>query len=321
MNQIEQIPVTIITGFLGAGKTTLLNNIIKKHPEKRFAIIENEFGETGIDNDLVIGAEEGIFEMSNGCLCCTLSDELFDTLNTLLKRRSQFDHLLIETTGIAEPSSVAAPFLADEQIKKYFKLDGTICLADTQYLEDNLKEDDNAVKQVTFADLILMNKQDLVNTSYAKDVKTTIKGINPYADILLTENAEFGEKNILGLRAYDGDKVEEKTSFIHHHHHHHHNHITSHSITAKGTISPEQLDHWLSVLLQLQGEAFYRIKGIFHFPNEPRKVIFQSVRSNATLSLGSEWLSHEEKLNRIVFIGKELNKNILERRFKHCLLK
>ncbi|GAA4837290.1 GTP-binding protein [Algivirga pacifica] len=321
MENINRIPVTIITGFLGAGKTTLLNRIIAEHPNKRFAIIENEFGETGIDNDLVVGIEDGIFEMSNGCICCTLSEELHETLNKLLQQSDKFDHLLIETTGIAEPSSIAMPFTTDPLVQKYFYLDGTICLADAQYLEDSLKDDENAVQQVTFADLILLNKKELVAEGYLKEVKEVLKKLNPYADILTTQNADYGSKKILDLKAYSPEKVEEKSSFIPAHHHHHHHHIVSHSITATGMVNPQELEYWLTVLLQLQGEAFYRIKGIFHFPNEDRKVIFQAVRNQSAITLGSPWRPEEERTNRMVFIGKELNTKVLERRFKQCLLK
>ncbi|MEH0155809.1 GTP-binding protein [Limibacter armeniacum] len=321
MEKDYRIPVTIITGFLGAGKTTLLNRIIQAYPDKKFAIIENEFGEVGIDNELVVDVEDGIFEMSNGCICCTLSSELLETLEKLLKQREKFDHILIETTGIAEPSSIAMPFLTTPVIQNHFKLDGTICLVDTQYIEDNLKDDENAAHQLSFSDLVLLNKSDLVTEEYANEVKSLLKNINPYAEYVKTINSDFNGKNLLNLNAFAPEKVEEKTSFIHHHHHHHHHHITSHSVSMEGIVNPQQLEYWLTVLLQLQGHAFYRIKGIFNFPDEQRKVIFQSVRNQSALTLGSEWRSDEQRVNRMVFIGKELNKDILEKRFKQCLLK
>lgn len=315
-----RIPITLITGFLGAGKTTLLNRLIAAYPDKKFAIIENEFGEVPIDNDLVVDADQDIFELSNGCVCCTLNAALGDTMQALLSSGKHFDHLLVETTGIADPAGVMAAFVADARIQQYFRMDGTITLVDAQFVEDALGEDEVAARQIAFADLLLLNKVEQVAPEYAAQVAEKVRQLNPYAEVVPTSQADFGDRNVLALRAYDADRVESRTAFIHHHHHHHHHHLASESFAIPGDMDPLKLEHWLTVLLQLQGEYLYRVKGIFSFPDVVQKVIFQAVRTQSLISFGSLWSAGEPRLNRVVFIGKDLKRDILERRLRQCLL-
>ena len=230
MNQ--PIPVTIITGFLGAGKTTLLNHLIEQNPETKFAIFETEFGDINIDQELVVGADEGIFEMSNGCICCTLNDELVETLAKLIHSEKPFDHLIIETTGMAEPDGVAAAFVSSEEIQTYFQLNATVCLVDAAHFEDTLDERDEALKQLTCSDLIILNKKSAVQFRYRLELIKEIKRLNPFAKIIETDYGKV-DQNILTMEAYRAQKTEDSILALdrkhnHGHHHHHHDHRHHH---------------------------------------------------------------------------------------------
>ncbi|MCP4438365.1 MAG: GTP-binding protein [Aureispira sp.] len=348
----QPIPVTILTGFLGAGKTTLLNHIIQQNPDSKFAIIENEFGDIGIDNELVIGADDGIFEMSNGCICCALNDELIETLAKLLNSEHHFDQLIIETTGIAEPDGVAAAFVSDPNIQEYFRLDATICLADANNIEDMLEEREEAKRQVTFADFIILNKKSDVSSEYLEKLTDILHKANPMATI---ERADYGKvnTNILSIKAYEEKTVSEKINAVHqhshdnHHHHHkhdhnhdhdhthkdhthdhdhkhHHNHhsdIVTHSFVFDQAFDVLKFRHWLNVLLMIQGKSLYRVKGIMDFQFQDQKTIVQSVRQMHVFQAGPTWEEGEKRVSKIVFIGKQLRKDILEKNLKHCLYK
>jgi G3E family GTPase len=321
------IPVTIITGFLGSGKTTLLNKLISENPEVKFAVIENEFGEIGIDNELVEGVDDGIFEMSNGCICCTLNDELVETLGKLLNCGKKFDHLLIETTGIAEPDGVAAAFVTDPSVQEYFKLNAVVCLVDAINIEDMLQEREEAKRQVSFADYILLNKKSSVTEEYLNEIINKLKEANPLAK---TAAGDFGQSpdDLLHLNAYDAKTVEEKLreqhqpKGHHHEHGHHHHHlddIISHSFIIDQPFDMLKLRHWMQVLLMLQGEAIYRVKGVLYVQYQDKKVILQSVRKAYSFGLGEEWPAGLPRQSRIVFIGKNLRKDILEKNLKNLM--
>jgi G3E family GTPase len=323
------IPVTIITGFLGSGKTTLLNRLIAENSDTKFAIIENEFGEIGIDNELVIGAEEGIFEMNNGCICCTLNDELVETLSKLLNSGRDFQHLIIETTGIAEPDAVAAAFVTDPSVQEYFQLNAVVCLADAQNIEDMLHEREEAKRQVSFADHILLNKAAEVSTEYLEKLQVILKNVNPLAGISI---GDFSKSNIdlLNINAYKAESVEIKLRaqhkagghhHEHHHHHHHHDDIVSHSFIFDTAFDMLKLRHWMQVLLMLQGEGIYRVKAVLDVQYQDKKVILQSVRKAYSFSLGEDWPEGKPRQSRIVFIGKKLNKEILEKNLRQLMAK
>lgn len=326
----KRIPVTILTGFLGAGKTTLLNNLIKKYPEKRFAIIENEFGDINIDSDLVIGADENIFEISNGCICCTLNGELVDLLMQLLNCNNPFDHLIIETTGMAEPDGVAAVFVSDPAIQARFRLDGTVCLVDTLHLESIFSTQEEAKKQLTFADYVVLNKISEVTAQYVEKVTHLVKSVNPLAQIEKTDYGKL-QNNVLDLNAYEVNSVKEQLHKIHHHHHHHHDHhlhqedaaekVKSHSFIIDEPFDYLKFLHWSKVLLIIQGKNIYRIKGIFNFSNEDRQVIFQSVQTQSSMQKGLKWDEVGKRQTQVVFIGKGLKRAMLERKLRSCLAK
>ena len=344
----SRIPVTILTGFLGAGKTTLLNELIKKHASYKFAVIENEFGDIPIDNELVVDVDNGIFELSNGCICCTLNGELAQTLLDLVASEREFDHLIVETTGVAEPDGVAAAFVTDPIIQQHFRLDSTICLVDAHHAEEIIAEREEAKRQVTFADFILINKADEVSKSYLQKLENQLKHINSFADI---QSCNYGKipLNLLELNAYEAHKVAEKIdqsyqlehhhppgeecnehcSHDHHHDHDHehddeHVHHHSHDIVTQSFIIEQPLDilkfrHWLNVLLMIQGKHLYRVKGIMQFKYQDHKTIVQSVKKMCVFTAGDAWNEADVKNTKIVFIGKHLRRDILEKQLKNCL--
>ena len=317
LNKKNKIPVTIITGFLGAGKTTLLNRLIADNPDKKFAIIENEFGDIPIDQELVVNAKDGIFEMSNGCICCSLNVELGELLQKLMSDSYNFNHLVIETTGIAEPDGIASAFIGEKRESK-FRLDGTICLTDAHDIVKNIEERGEVHKQVSFSDLILLNKTDLVSEEQKQEAKTWIKKYNVEAPIYECSHGDF-EGNLLDLQAYEGNRLENK--LLNPHHHHDHSDLVAHSFEFKEPILTDKFEHWINMLLFLSGYQIYRIKGILNLEGESNKVIFQSVRSNSKIEVGSPWMEGEIRKSKIIFIGNNIKKGHLEKGLKGCMKK
>ena len=203
----DKIPVTVLTGYLGAGKTTLLNRILSEPHGKKYAVIVNEFGEIGIDNDLVVGADEEVFEMNNGCICCTVRGDLVRILDGLMKRKGKFDAIIVETTGLADPAPVAQTFFIDENVGRRTKLDAVVTVADAKWLNDRLKDAPEAKNQIAFADVILINKTDLVTPEELSEVEARIRGINPYARVHKTERAKIALSEVLERNAFDLDRI------------------------------------------------------------------------------------------------------------------
>lgn len=316
----QAIPVTIITGFLGAGKTTFLNHLIEQNPGIRFAIIENEFGDINIDQELVIGADEGIFEMSNGCICCTLNAELIETLARLIHSGKPFDHLIIETTGMAEPDGVAAAFVSSEEIQHYFSLNATVCLVDAPHFEDSLHEREEAFKQLTFADLVIINKKSEVQAPYLEEITQKVAQMNPFAKIVLADYGQV-EDTILALQAYRAERTEKSIQELPHHHHHHLGEVQAHSFTFDEPFDFLKFMQWSKVLLMFQRKNIYRIKGIINFSMHEQKMIFQSVQTASSFQKGSNWPTGEPRISRLVIIGKGLQRDRLERSIRSCLEK
>ncbi len=232
--QSRKIPVTVLTGYLGAGKTTLLNRILSQPHGKKFAVIVNEFGEIGIDNDLVVGADEEVFEMNNGCVCCTVRGDLIRIIDGLLRRKDDFDGIIVETTGLADPAPVAQTFFVDEDVQAKTKLDAVVTVADAKWLSDRLKDAPEAKNQVAFADVILLNKTDLVSAQELEEVEARIRGINPYARLYRTQRSEIDINKVLNQGAFDLDRIiklepafmetDEHAHDHNHEHDHHHEH-------------------------------------------------------------------------------------------------
>lgn len=316
---MDKLPVTIITGFLGAGKTTLLNRFITSHPDTRFAIIENEFGEEAIDQDLVISSEDGIFELSNGCICCSLNGELVEMLAKMVQQRDRFDHMLIETTGIAEPAEVAGAFLAEPDIARHFQMGGILCLADAETFAETVMDREEARRQVAFSDIVLLNKTDLATEEQRQASQEAIRALNPSAQIHPAEYGDPGAEvfaKLLSLNAFDPQRLTAELQHHGHGHHHHHD-IVSQSFVLDEPLDPLKFQHWMSVLLMVQGAGFYRVKGILCYPFRDSRIIFQSVGKRHIFSQGADW-GDEPKQSRIVFIGKELRRDILEKGLRNC---
>ncbi|MEM9821343.1 MAG: GTP-binding protein [Bacteroidota bacterium] len=318
---MSPIPVTIITGFLGAGKTTLLNEIIAQHPDQRFAIIENEFGEIGIDQELVIGAEDGIFEMSNGCICCALNKELIELLVQLYQRRADFDHLLIETTGIADPAAVVAAFISDPTVQEYYRLDAMLCMVDSRHIESNLFKEREATQQISYADVLIFNKKDLVTPEELERLQKMVQEINPYAQVLHAEHGEVDTKALLKLAAFDPKVIEQRLKELPHHHDHHHQHITSQSYRFDQDFDLMKFRHFMQVLLMFQNMRIYRIKGILSFAHLEERMIFQSVQQQTIFRKGSTWQENEKRESCLVIIGHGLDRKAFDKKLKECLAK
>jgi len=204
---LQKIPVTVLTGYLGAGKTTLLNRILSENHGKKYAVIVNEFGEIGIDNDLIIGADEEIFEMNNGCICCTVRGDLVRILDGLMKRKGKFDAIIVETTGLADPAPVAQTFFVDEDVQRNARLDAVVTVADAKWLSDRLKDAPEAKNQIAFADVIVLNKTDLVTKAELAEVEARIRSINPYAKLHRTERCQVALSDVLERGAFDLDRI------------------------------------------------------------------------------------------------------------------
>ena len=230
----EKIPVTVLTGYLGAGKTTLLNRILTEDHGRKFAVIVNEFGEIGIDNDLVVDADEEVFEMNNGCICCTVRGDLIRIIEGLMRRKGKFDAILVETTGLADPAPVAQTFFVDADVAKDARLDAIVTVADAKWLSARLKDAPEAKNQIAFADVILLNKVDLVTPAELEEVEARIRGINPYAKLHRTTKCAIELDAVLGRNAFDLDRILEiEPEFLtveeHDHDHHDHGHDHDHA--------------------------------------------------------------------------------------------
>ncbi|MRX48188.1 CobW family GTP-binding protein [Pedobacter puniceum] len=324
----KAVPVTILTGFLGAGKTTFLNHLIAENPQKKFVIIENEFGEINIDSQLVINTDENIFELSNGCICCSVNGDLAALLNKLVTGPYDYDHLIIETTGIADPSAVAATFLTDYNIQTAFKLDGVIGIVDTLNVLDVLGVEEEASKQIAFSDFLIFNKSSKASAETLAEVKEKVKALNPFADFVFTDYSKTPSSNLLQLNAFDktkvrfnlGFKTDDKPLIQLKAETHHHN-IVSQSYILKPSFDLLKLRHYFSVMLMIQGAYFYRIKGILNIEGFKKQLIVQSVKGAPVFTEGDDWKNDEERETRIVFIGKNLKREILEKGLKQCFYK
>lgn len=327
---MKKIPVTILVGFLGAGKTTLLNNIIASNPNENIVVIENEFGEIGIDKGLVIGVDNKVFELNNGCICCNLNEDLVELLSKIVEKNTSLTHLIIETTGMADPGSVILNFLNNESIQNQFKLNAVIALVDAQFVEQQLENQIEAVKQISLADIILINKMDCVEPYHIDVVKNIVTRLNAQAQIFETSFGKVKDIDLLNLNTFDASivnqtmkqKVVADSKFVVNKSNISANSQSSlllpkankhSSVTSFSFIIPEPLDFmkfemWVNLIFNLYPNQIYRMKGVLNFQHFEQKIIFQSVYNQQFSTHGSPWSENERRESRLVIIGNNLNK-------------
>lgn len=311
----SKIPVTVITGYLGAGKTTLLNRILSEKHDKTYAVIVNEFGEIGIDGSLVIGADEDIFEMSNGCICCSVRGDLIETVDNLLASGRQLDAIIIETTGLADPAPVAQTFLQEENVRSKTRLDAILTVVDAKHLTVELEASREAKEQIAFADIILLNKVDLV--SDIKSLKALVESINPLAKIYETNHCEIDLDLLLAQNAFALDRtlVRDPDFLDKHHHHHHDNDVQSFSLQADRPLDRQQFFAWMQWVLEHFGMDMLRTKGILSFANEEERFVVQGVHQLIEGVAQRPWEAGETRTSQLVFIGRNLPQAIIEEGF------
>jgi G3E family GTPase len=319
-NAASQIPVTVLTGYLGSGKTTLLNRILSETHGKRFAVIVNEFGEVGIDNDLIVGADEEIFEMNNGCICCTVRGDLVRIIAALMRRSRAFDGILVETTGLADPAPVAQTFFVDEDVRRRAKLDAIITVTDAKHLLGQIDQAPEAQEQLAFADVVLVNKVDLVEAGSLAKVERRIRNINPYVKIHRTERCRIDLAQVLGRGAFNLERIlEVEPGFLTEEHEHEHGDgIESLSLVADRPMKPNRFVSWIQDVTQRFGPDILRMKGIASIEDEDRQFVVQSV--HMLIEGGSQrfWKEQEPRQTRLVFIGHDLPKDLLRQGFEAC---
>ena len=348
-----KIPVTVLTGYLGAGKTTLLNRILTEDHGKRYAVIVNEFGEIGIDNDLVVGADEDVFEMNNGCVCCTVRGDLIRVVAGLMKRqrpgKPAFDAIIVETTGLADPGPVAQTFFVDEDVKAKTQLDSVTALVDAKHVMARLDDSKEAREQVAFADRIILNKVDLATPVELAEVERRLRALNPLAPITRAERANVPLDQVLGLGGFDLGRIldinpqfattgsgpahgedghvhDEHCGHDHHDHDHHHgarghaheDDIKGISLSLERPMDGTKFTAWLDRLLGEQGQNILRAKGIIDVNGEDRRLVFQAVHMILEGDLQKPWGANERRWSRAVFIGRDLDEAALRAGFEAC---
>jgi G3E family GTPase len=338
----KKIPVTVLTGYLGAGKTTLLNRILTDPRGRRYAVIVNEFGEIGIDNDLIVDVDEEIFELNNGCVCCSVRGDLIRILTALFRRRGSFDGIIIETTGLADPAPVAQTFFADDDVRHRASLDAIVTVVDAANVLKRLADSKEAVEQIAFADTIILNKVDAVDPAMLEKVEAALRAINPLAPITPTNRCDVDLELVLGLGAFSLERAlnldphflpSQKSQDDHSHHYHHHDHghdhsephyagIEAYAFSADRPLDEGRFDAWLSALVAERGGDILRLKGVLDMAGDDRRYIIQGVHMMLEGDYSEVWPPQAARQSRIVIIGRNLEdraqKKAIEAEFLGC---
>jgi G3E family GTPase len=339
MTSREAIPVTVLTGFLGAGKTTLLNYVLTRPHRRKCAVIINEFGAISIDSQLVVGIDEEILELNNGCLCCRMRGDLIKSLSDLLNRQKRFDYVLIETTGLADPAPVVQTFRSGE-LSDRFRLDGIITVVDAQHIEKELNDAPEATAQIAFADVVLLNKTDLAGPSALEHIERRLRRINTLAQIHRTHQAEIDLAHILDIKARElggpfampeqpAEKAHEEHDHDHTHEHDEHHHAEDHAhhdervksvfLVDERPLELKKVEAWLTDVIRTMGPNIYRSKGILLLKGQAKRVVFQGVQMMFDARPDRFWNPGEKRLNQVVFIGRELDEAALRSGFEQCV--
>ena len=315
----KKIPVTVITGYLGAGKTTLLNRILGEEHGKKYAVIVNEFGEEGIDNDLVVDSDEEVFEMNNGCICCTVRGDLIRIISTLMKRADDYDGMIIETTGLADPAPVIQTFFVDEDVRGRVALDAVIAVIDAKHFLEQVDASHEALEQAAFADVILLNKTDLVVSQTLTQVRDRLRAINRFAKVIETVNSGAPLDEVLDCGAFDLERIlavepgllEEEDD------HEHDDSIISVSLKTQNPIDGDKFSGWIREFIMRRGTDVLRSKGILNLEGQTNRYVFQGVHMVMDSAWGEPW-DGVGRESRLVFIGRDLQADELEKGFLAC---
>ncbi len=320
MIHTSKIPVTILTGFLGAGKTTLLNRILSEEHGKKLAVIVNEIGQIGIDNQLIVNTDEEIVEMTNGCLCCSVREDLQVALKKLLQakkeKRTDFEAIIIETTGLANPGPIIQTFFLDPAIEAAYQVNGVVTVVDGYHIEKHLNKGIEAQEQIAFADVIVLNKKDLFSDRQMRDVESMLQELNPTAAIIPAANCKVNIDSLLNINTF---KVKEKLDIR--------GNIdsTNHTRNVKAFVLREErpldfgkLNEWMTAVVEVLGENLYRYKGILSVKGLEKRVVFQGVHTLFAATYDREWKPEETRVSEVVFIGKDLNKEWFAEHFRAC---